>query len=67
MDNAIPKVRLCNLFGHENYPVDILVTPLSERMASHSPSDFPHRHEFYQVVLFTKGSGHHNNHFTTHK
>jgi len=59
MTNTIPVYRICTLpgsaFAHEN----ILIDRLDHYLALHPDIQFPHRHSFYHLVLFTKGSGRH--------
>lgn len=39
---------------------EIVVMRLRDFVASHRDIQFPHRHDFYQIVLFTQGGGHHS-------
>jgi len=38
---------------------DIVVTRLRDFVNAHRDIQFPHRHDFYQIVLFTRGGGRH--------
>ena len=39
---------------------EIVVTRLRDFVDSHRDIQFPHRHDFYQIVLFTRGGGQHS-------
>jgi AraC family transcriptional regulator, transcriptional activator of pobA len=56
----IPTYSICNLIGAKNCATDIYVSKLSDFIATHSDLYFPHRHSFYQIVLFTQGAGNHS-------
>ncbi len=56
----MPTYSICNLLGAGRCMTEIVVTRLSDFVASHRDILFPHRHDFYQIVLFTKGGGGHS-------
>lgn len=39
---------------------EIVVTRLGDFLRTHRNIQFPHRHDFYQIVLFTRGGGKHS-------
>lgn len=59
MAEQIPTVGMCNLIGDDFTLQDILVYKLSNFLKTHPNLVFPHRHSFFQVLYFTKGSGYH--------
>lgn len=63
----IPTYSICNLLGADRCLTEIVVTRLQEFIDSHRDIQFPHRHDFYQIVLFTRGSGHHTIDFDSYK
>lgn len=56
----IPTYSICNLIGAKNCAADVYVSKLSDFVESHKDLYFPHRHSFYQIVIFTQGSGKHS-------
>lgn len=46
--------------GADRCAAEFLVTPLREFLDAHTDLYFPHRHSFYQIVLFTRGGGSHS-------
>lgn len=63
----VPTYTICNLLGADRCMAEIVVTRLRDFIDSHREIVFPHRHDFYQIVLFTQGSGRHSidfQHFT---
>lgn len=63
--NKIPTFSICNLLGANQCATDFLIAQLGEYMATPSRLVFPHRHSFYQIVLFTAGGGTHSIDFET--
>lgn len=57
METAIPIVNQHHLAPVP--PSGITVERLSAYLARNNNLVFPHRHDFYQCVLFTNGTGHH--------
>ena len=55
----MPTYSICNLLGADRCMTEIVVTRLRDFIDSHRDIQFPHRHDFYQIVLFTRGSGQH--------
>ena len=57
MQGNIPILDICSLSDfREN---DIIISRFSDYLKKHSNLHFPHRHNFYHLVLFTKGEGSH--------
>ncbi|MDB5120754.1 MAG: helix-turn-helix protein [Sphingobacteriales bacterium] len=58
MKNAIPvyDIYFFSEFGHK----DILVSRFAPYLATHKNLRYPHRHNFYHILLFTEGSGSHS-------
>ena len=56
----IPTFSICNLMGADRCITEIIVTRISDFMAAHGKIVFPHRHDFYQIVLFTSTGGSHS-------
>jgi AraC-like DNA-binding protein len=56
----IPTYSICNLLGTKNCGTDFLITRIADFVRENRCIHFPHRHSFYQIVLFTHGSGRHN-------
>jgi AraC family transcriptional regulator, transcriptional activator of pobA len=60
---SIPTIDINKL--HDSGQVEVLVRPFAEYLEKHHKNlDHPHRHNFYHLVLFTKGSGNHTIDFT---
>ncbi len=59
MAKKIPTYSICNLAGLHRCGTEIVVTRLREFIESMPGIVFPHRHDFYQIVLFTEGGGSH--------
>ena len=60
MMNKMPTYSICNLLGADRCMTEIFVTRLHDFVEAHRDLSFPHRHDFYQIVLFTHGGGHHS-------
>jgi AraC-like DNA-binding protein len=60
MAQKIPTYSICNLLGADRCMTEIIVTRLRDFVNSHRDIQFPHRHDFYQIVLFTRGGGRHS-------
>ncbi|MBU6341680.1 MAG: helix-turn-helix domain-containing protein [Bacteroidetes bacterium] len=56
----IPTYSICNLLGADRCMTEIVVSRLRAYIDSHRDIHFPHRHDFYQIVLFTRGGGKHS-------
>lgn len=56
----IPTYSICNLMGSDRCSTEIVVRRLGDYMRDMGDIEFPHRHDFYQIVLFTQGSGSHS-------
>jgi len=55
----IPNFTIHNIKGSERSPDDIIVRRFSEYLTKRRFLFQPHRHSFYHIVYFTKGSGKH--------
>jgi len=60
MAKNMPTYSICNLLGADRCMTEILVMRLRDFTALHTNILFPHRHNFYQIVLFTQGGGQHS-------
>lgn len=60
MVKKIPTYSICNLLGADRCAREITLYRIREFMAEHKSLEFPHRHDFYQIVLFTQGGGRHS-------
>ena len=60
MAKKMPTYSICNLLGADRCMTEIVVTRLRDFVDSHRDIQFPHRHDFYQIVLFTRGGGQHS-------
>ncbi len=60
MVKRIPTYSICNLLGADQCFTEFIVTRISDFLRTHPDLYFPHRHTFYQIVLFTKGGGTHS-------
>ncbi|MES2775718.1 MAG: helix-turn-helix domain-containing protein [Bacteroidota bacterium] len=55
----IPTYSICNLMGANNCIAEILVRRLSDHLNKLNHFHTPHRHSFFQLLIFTSGSGSH--------
>lgn len=60
MVKKMPTYSICNLLGADRCMTEIVVTRLRDFVDAHRDLLFPHRHDFYQIVLFTRGGGRHS-------
>jgi AraC-like DNA-binding protein len=60
MSKKMPTYSICNLLGADRCMTEIVVTRLRDFITGHQDIQFPHRHDFYQIVLFTRGGGRHS-------
>lgn len=60
MAPKMPTYSICNLLGADRCMTEIVVTRLRSFVNAHQDIQFPHRHDFYQIVLFTRGGGRHS-------
>lgn len=65
MTKKIPTYSICNLLGADRCMNEIVVMRISDFVQKHHDIHFPHRHDFYQIVLFTQGGGSHGIDFQT--
>jgi AraC-type DNA-binding domain-containing proteins len=56
----IPTYSICNLLGADQCFAEFIITRIGDFMRTHPDLYFPHRHTFYQIVLFTQGGGTHS-------
>ena len=59
MVDKIPSYSICNLLGANRCMSELVVTSLRDFIHTHQDIVFPHRHHFYQLMLFTTGGGTH--------
>lgn len=59
MGKKIPSYSLCQVLGKERCADEVFVARLQELPHLVTTWTEPHRHDFYQIVLFTQGSGTH--------
>jgi AraC family transcriptional activator of pobA len=57
MKNGFPVYDICTLSEYQQH--DILIDRFGPYLQKHHDLHFPHKHNFYHLVLFTKGSGTH--------
>ena len=65
MRHSIPILEICTLSGMRNS--DIVVERFSSYLKRHKNIHSSHRHNFYHMVFFTKGSGFHSIDFNKFK
>ncbi|MBL7775763.1 MAG: helix-turn-helix domain-containing protein [Saprospiraceae bacterium] len=58
--NNIPTLSICNLVGSDPCITEFLITRIRDFLTKRPNLSFPHRHKFFQIVLFTEGSGEHS-------
>jgi AraC family transcriptional activator of pobA len=58
MRRSIPILEICTLSGVKDS--DLVVERFSSYLKRHKDIHSPHRHNFYHMVLFTKGEGFHS-------
>jgi len=64
----IPVYDICNLTGNPARESEFLAERFGSYLKRHATSlHFPHRHNFYHLVLFIKGAGYHTIDFTQFK
>lgn len=59
MADKVPSYSICNLLGANRCMSELVVTNLRSFIHTHEAIVFPHRHQFYQLLLFTAGGGTH--------
>ncbi len=64
MAKKIPTYSICNLLGADRCMTELVVIRLRDFIELQKDLVFPHRHSFYQMVLFTRGGGTHTIDFT---
>lgn len=63
MKSGFPIYDICTLSEYQQH--DILIDRFGAYLQKHRNLHFPHKHNFYHLVLFTKGGGTHAIDFTT--
>ncbi|RCH54132.1 AraC family transcriptional regulator [Mucilaginibacter hurinus] len=58
MKKGFPVYDICTLSEYQQH--DILVDRFAHYLAKHHDLHFPHKHNFYHLVYFSKGSGTHH-------
>jgi len=56
----IPTYSICNLNGIDRCVTEFAVSGLRAFVDSHADLVFPHRHHFFQLVVFTESGGEHS-------
>jgi len=59
LKNTIPVYDICSLSDPEHVFKDVIAQPFGPYLERHPNLYRPHRHSFYHIVFFTKGSGYH--------
>lgn len=62
----IPVFSICNLVGENHKDIALLAKPLSVFLEENPNIVFPHKHDFYQLLFLTEGSGKHIIDFETY-
>lgn len=62
----IPVYSICNLVGDNHKDIALLAKPLSVFLDENPNIIFPHKHDFYQILYLTEGSGRHIIDFETY-
>lgn len=60
MSKKLPTYSICNLLGADRCMTEFVVVRLREFVEAHRDLQFPHRHDFFQILLFTAGGGRHS-------
>ena len=55
----IPTFSICNLLGADQCATEFLISRISDFREKHRELGLPHRHDFFQIALFTAGGGEH--------
>lgn len=63
MKKTFPVYDICTLSGHEHD--DLLISRFAPYLQKHHNLSLPHKHNFYHLVMFTKGGGSHAIDFKT--
>lgn len=63
----LPTYSICNLLGSDRCMAELVVASLREFLDTHQDIRFPHRHDFFQIVLFTRNGGHHSIDFRSYE
>ncbi|MDI3319385.1 AraC family transcriptional regulator [Pinibacter soli] len=56
----LPTYSICSLNDNATLSNDIIADHFSHYLEVHKDLHFPHRHSFYHLVYFTKGTGNHS-------
>ena len=57
MKKGFPVYDICKLSDYQQD--DVLISRFGTYLKKHKDLHFPHKHNFYHLVLFTKGAGSH--------
>jgi AraC-like DNA-binding protein len=57
---TLPTYSICNLAEKPQATSDLIADHFAHYLSLHPNLHFPHKHSFYHLVYFTKGSGHHS-------
>ncbi len=66
MSNSLPIYRI-NEFQSLNLDVEFYANLLNPHVKKHDFTNLPHKHDFYLVVLITRGSGIHEVDFESYE
>jgi AraC-like DNA-binding protein len=56
----VPVYSICSLTEAPQQPIDFMADRFDHYLDTHKDLHFPHRHDFYHLVYFTKGTGRHS-------
>jgi len=59
-DKIFPVYSICSLSASASLPEDFIADNFAHYLQEHKNLHFPHKHSFYHLVYFTKGSGSHS-------
>lgn len=57
---TLPTYSICNLAEKPQATSDLIADRFAHYLSLHQDLHFPHKHSFYHLVYFAKGSGHHS-------
>lgn len=60
LKQALPIYGICNLNDYPGGDDELIADHFSDYLAAHQDLHFPHKHSFFHLVYFTKGSGSHS-------
>ncbi|MCP9750787.1 helix-turn-helix domain-containing protein [Ferruginibacter sp. HRS2-29] len=60
LKQVLPIYAICNLNDHPGGDDELIAARFSDYLLAHQDLHFPHKHSFFHLVYFTKGSGTHS-------